>query len=125
MRRQLAAVALLSMLAGCASLDPLFSASVSPQSVIVAANSFDAIEATATNYLKLPTCSATSGLICKVPAAVAQIVPAIRSGRTARNSLEALLAANANASIPVARYKTLTTAISTLQAIVNQYSLKG
>ena len=114
-------------LAGCSTLSTLgviAGTSVSPQTALVLANSFDAIETVATGYLQLPPCGSTTG-VCRQQAAVANIVPAIRSGRTARNQIEALLKANTGAAIPIASYNTLDAAITTLQSVYSQYNIKG
>ena len=116
-------------LAGCAALqnayDTLNGTSVSPTAVYVAANAFDAVEVTATNYLKLPKCTGSNGPVCRSPAATKQIIPAVRSGRVARTNLENFMAQNPGALGPVGLYNALTTATSTLQAIVQQYSIGG
>jgi hypothetical protein len=88
------------------------SASVTPTQIIVAGNAFDALEATATQYL----------LYCKSvnyapqPCALGNrkpVVAAVRSGRAARNQLETY-AAQGNAG-PADLYNTLTAAITSLQ----------
>jgi|SRR6185437_14275319 len=96
---------------------------VSPTAVIVAANAFDAVEATATNYLRLPKCTATNGPVCRNPKATAAIIPAIRSGRVARNNLEQFMKDNPGQLGPQGLYNALTTATSTLQAIFAQYGV--
>lgn len=115
-------------LGGCSALTTLqeiSGSSVSPTQVIVVANSFDAIEATATNYLKLPACPGTASQpVCRNQAAVNIIVPAIRSGRTARSQLEAYVTANPGQAAPVSGYNTLTTAISAIQNALAQYTSK-
>lgn len=108
-------------LAGCAGLLP--SASASPQSALVAANSFDALETVATGYLELPHCATSSSAACRNASAVASIVPAVRTGRTARNQIEALLQANNGGAIPLATYNTLSASIATLEAVYAQYSI--
>ena len=129
MKKLLISFAVVLSLAGCASLqsayDTLNGTTVSPTAVYVAANAFDAVEVTATNYLKLKKCSATSGPVCRSPTATAQIIPAVRAGRVARTNLEAFMAQNPGALGPVGLYNALTTATSTLQAIVAQYNVKG
>lgn len=114
-------------LAGCASIqnayDTLNGTTVSPTAVYVAANAFDAVEATATNYLRLKKCSATSGPVCRDPSATAQIIPAVRAGRVARTNLENFMAQNPGALGPVGLYNALTTATSTLQSVVSQYKV--
>ena len=126
LRKSLIVVALAASLGGCAQLQTDYSvltgATISPTAVIVSANAFDGLEATATIYLKLPQCP-TVTKVCRAPEAVPGIVKAVRAGRTARNSLEALLAANGNSAIPVASYNTLTAAVSSLQSIFAQYQV--
>lgn len=96
--------------------------SVTPQSVIIAANTFDGIEVTAKNYLLLPWCTTGGATICKTPAGVNAIVPAVRSGRSARNQLEASINANPGAPVSITPYNVLTAAISSLQSALAQYN---
>lgn len=125
--RKLLVLALLLGLGGCANLQNdwnlLTSAQVTYTTVAVAANTFDALEATATAYLKLPKCSATSGSICRSPSATAKIVPAVRSGRVARNNLEQFFATNPGALGPAGLYNALQAAITTLQSVIAQYNI--
>lgn len=118
----------LTSLVGCASLTNDYNAitgsTVSPTAVIVAANAFDAVEATATNYLRLKKCSATTGPVCRNVAATAAIIPAIRSGRQARNNLEAFMQANPGVLGPTGLYNALTMATSTLEQVFAQYQIK-
>jgi hypothetical protein len=114
------------LLAACANgqnvIGQISNTSVPPSVALVAANSFDALEAVATAYLQLPPCGGAV-VVCRQPAAVANIVPAVRSGRVARNQIESLLSANSGAPIPIASYNTLTAAISTLQAVDAQFNI--
>ena len=125
MNKIIIALALAFGIAGCASIqnayDTLNGTTVSPTAVYVAANAFDAVEATATNYLRLKKCSTTSGPVCRDPSATAKIIPAVRSGRVARTNLEQFMKDNPGALGPVGLYNALTTATSTLQSIVAQY----
>ena len=125
MRKILISLTIVLSLAGCASIqnvyDTLNGTTVSPTAVYVAANAFDAVEATATNYLRLHKCTATSGPVCRSPTATAQIIPAVRAGRVARTNLENFMQQNPGALGPVGLYNALTTATNTLQAIVSQY----
>lgn len=111
-------------LGGCSTiqnLETIASGSVSPQQVLVAANSFDAIEATATTYLNLPTCPIAQP-ICKTQSVVATLVPQIRNARSARNQLEAYMTANPGQAVPVSNYNVLVTGINTLQTALASYS---
>ena len=56
--------------------------------VIVIGNAFVAVEATATNYLKLPLCR-TMTHICRTPAISADIVHGVKAARVAVLALEA------------------------------------
>ena len=115
-------------LGGCSTItqawDVATATSVPPQYALAAANSFDAVETVATGYLQLPACGSTGASVaCRNAVAVAKIVPAVRSGRAARNAIETLLGQNSGAAIPVASYNTLEAAISTLQTINSQYNI--
>lgn len=125
MKRIILALSLAFALAGCASLSNTWNAvtgaTVSPAAVIVAANAFDALEVTATNYLKLVKCNGSNGPVCRDPAATKVIVPAVRSGRVARNNLEQFLKDNPGQLGPSGLYNALTASINTLQGVVAQY----
>lgn len=124
---KLAALLLIPAIAlgGCSTISTLTGASVKPQAALVAANSFDALETVATGYLQLPLCTTTPIAACRNQTAAAKIGPAVRSGRTARNQIEALLQANAGAAIPVASLNTLQAAIAALQSIYTQYNIQS
>lgn len=124
---RIAALSLLFVLGGCANFqnawNVLTSAQVTPQTVVVAANTFDALEATATAYLKLRRCSATSGPVCRDPGVTKKIIPAVRSGRVARNNLEQFFRDHPGQLGPQGLYDALQAAINTLQGIISQYHL--
>lgn len=119
----------LVVLAGCAqqvqeaenAWHVVTGATITPTQVYVAANAFDGIEATATTYLRLPKCGT---LPCRNPSATAVIVPAIRSGRLARNKLEAAVTVNPGAPVDANLFSTLTTSTDTIKAILNQYNIQ-
>ena len=126
--RKFIAVALLAVsLSGCATFQNAYNAatgsSVPGNLVIVAVNSFDAVEATATNYLRLPKCIAGGTPFCRSVTATAKLVPAIRAGRVARNNLEAFMQANPGALGPAGLYNALISATTTLQGVVNTYNV--
>jgi len=127
--KRLIPLILVLALGGCAQLtnayDTLTGVTVSPTAVYVAANAFDAVEVTATNYLKLPKCTGANGPVCRNPTATAQIIPAVRAGRVARTNLESFMAQNPGALGPTGLYNALTSATATLQAIVSQYNIGG
>lgn len=127
MKKLAIALTLAFGLMGCAQVQnawtTLTGAQVSPQAVIVAANTFDALEATATNYLRLRKCTGTNGPVCRDPAATAKIIPAIRAGRVARNNLEQFLKDHPGQLGPSGLYDALVTANTTLQGVFAQYNV--
>lgn len=73
-----------------ATVTTITGTTASQKQVAVAVQAFDAVEVTATNYLKLPTCatgvSTVSGT-CKKSAVVATLITDVKAGRAARDSL--------------------------------------
>lgn len=128
MRKIILAFALAVSLGGCATLQRIDaawqavkSATVSPQAVVVAANTFNALEATATNYLRLAKCNGSNGPICRDPAITAKVIPAVRAGRAARDSLLAFQRAHPGQLGDQGVYEALQASISTLTQIINTY----
>lgn len=114
-------------LAGCASFGNFtgINPTVSPQAADVAVNTFDALEAAATAYNQLPLCAAGASIACHTAGAKAAIKPAILTGRTARNELEAALKASGGAAIPVLSWNNLQSAITTLQSLYANYNIQA
>lgn len=130
--KRIVLVALLALaipLASCASLtktyDIITGATVSPAAVIVIGNAFDALEVTATNYLVFCRSNRTSPACSGYVAARKQILPAVRSGRVARNNLEAFMAANPGALGPSGLYNAVVASVNTLQTVVQTYAISG
>jgi hypothetical protein len=123
MKLKLASLVIVGALgfSGCAYVSTLEGTTVSPTQVIVAGNSFDAIEATATNYIRLPLCPAAT--LCRTAAATKAIVPAVRAARTARSQMEAYVNANPGSPAPVSLYNTAITAINALESALAQYNV--
>lgn len=116
MRKIILTLSLALALGGCANIQTAWKvvteAKVSPQQILVAANAFDAAEASATQYL----------LYCKAgghgtsPCALAtrqKVVTGVRTGRSARNALEPYIISGGAG--PSGIYNTLISAVSTLQ----------
>jgi hypothetical protein len=126
MKKIILAFALALSLGACSTLQSLSSLTtvqVSPQAVYLAENSFDAIEVTATGYLRIchakmstPGCSST---------AIAQIIPAVRSGRVARSNINAFMKAHPDALGAAGLYDALVTATNTLQSVSTTYNIAG
>lgn len=108
-------------LSSCAALNAVESVNISPTQVYVAAQAFDAVEATATNYVRLPVCKAGQTFVknqCSTLAAISRLVPAIHAGRTDRDNLEAYVKANPKGGIGASGlYSALTAATATIKAV--------
>lgn len=119
------ALPLLLLLGGCLTLGDLYNVAtgvtVTPTQMYVAANSFDAIEVTATNYIVLCNTSPANPACNKT--AIKKLIPAIRAGRIARNNLEAFVAANPGTPGPTTLYNALVSAIATLNQIYTLYGV--
>jgi hypothetical protein len=127
MKKIFAVVALALSLGSCASLQSginyVTGATISPRAVYLAENSYDAIEVTATGYLRIcharmttPGCSST---------AIAQLIPAVRSGRVARSNINAFMKAHPDALGVTGLYDALVTATNTLQSVATTYNIAG
>lgn len=133
MRKILLAGAMVFGLAGCANTtqtlgnvwSAVTGATVPESSVIIAVNTFDALEATATNYLQLPRCTGKNGPVCRDPVATAKIIPAVRAGRVARTNLETFQQNNPGQLGPVGLYNALQAAVTTLQGVMAQYNIRS
>ena len=113
MKKLILCVAVLG-LTGCAAIDTITGNNVSPTTVYVAANSFDALEGTAANYLKLPICGS---LPCRTQALSQKLVTDMRAGRLIRNQLEALInAGNGNAIVPTSIYNSLVAVVTAINS---------
>lgn len=121
MKKLLFVVAIAAALTGCQTFSKLTGATVSPQAMLVAANSFDAVESTATNYIGYCTPNPKPAG-CNVNA-IKQLIPAIRAGRIARNNIEAFVAGNPGKLGATGLYNALTTVTATLSQIEVQYGI--
>lgn len=135
MRKFFVALLLSISVAGCAQFQALeqkvstvysavTGATVNPQAILVASNIFDGLEVTATNYLRLVKCNGTTP-VCRDPAATKAIIPAIRSGRVARNNLQQFFKDHPGQLGPSGLYDALQKSIGTLQSVFAQYQIGG
>ena len=121
--KKIIAIGLLAFsLVGCAQLQNAYNvvtgAAITPEQVYVSANAFDAIEASATQYLRLPVCGSAP---CRNAGATQTIVAAVRSGRLARNKLESAVNANPTGPVDANLLATLTSSTSTLKSILAEF----
>jgi len=116
MRKILLAVALSLSLGACATIQAdwaiVTGASVSPTQIIVAANAFDAGEASATQYLLYCKATTPAPTYCALATRQA-VVAAVRAGRVARAQLEPYIVSGAAG--PSAVYNTLVAVVTQLQ----------
>lgn len=96
------------------------STSVTPRDAYIAINGFDAVEATATNYLRLPRCNGSRPL-CRSPAATPEIIRGIRAGRVARNDVKSYLRAHPGQNLAIRSYDDLIAAKDSLISVINKY----
>jgi len=108
---------LLFVLGACASLqtawDVVTGTEVSPTQILVAANAFDAGEASATQYLLFCKATKPAPSYCALSTRKT-VVTAVRAGRVARTQLEPYIVSGTAG--PAALYNTLVATITTLQA---------
>jgi hypothetical protein len=113
--KSLLTVGLIISLSGCVTSQ---TAILTPQQVFVAANTFDAMETSAKNYLRLPLCPTVT--VCRTQVVSVSLTNSVRVARRARNQLEAFINANPGSTIPVNLYQTVATAVSALQNLMIQ-----
>lgn len=100
-------------------------ASVDPQAIIVAANTFDGLQATAKAYLRLPRCTGANGPVCRSPAATPPLINAVQSGRRARNAALAFLKSHPGQLGPQGVYDALQSSVGLIQSIFATYNIGG
>lgn len=97
---------------------------VTPQQIYIAANAFDAVKVSATNYLELRRCP-TNAPFCRDPSVTKKLIPLIRAGTIARNNAVSWARANPNGFADVSLYEKLTSITSTIEAMMRQYNIGG
>ncbi len=127
MKKLLIIITLGLTLSGCAGLtrawDVATSATVSPQTVVIARNSFDTIEVSATNYLNLTRCDKTSSKVCREKSVTAILGPALLNARKARNDLVSFQKTHPGQLGPQGLYDALQLSITTLTGIMDTYHI--
>lgn len=106
------------------TVESIESGSVSPEAIYIARNAFDTVEVSATNYLMLKKCPQNAPF-CRDPIATAKLIPAIRSGRVARNNASQFLKDHPNQLGTQGLYDALVSTTNTIKQILNQYNIGG
>lgn len=120
MKKLIIAIGFALALAGCATLKILTGDVVPPRAVYIAINAFDAVEVTATNYLRLPLCG-TGPTVCRDPQKSASIVTWVRAGRADRNTLKSGLRSNPKGNLSIVNvYNDLRNVTAQLGALVQR-----
>ncbi len=104
-----------------ATVESAATGTVSPAAIYVARNAFDAVEVSATNYLNLKRCPTAA--FCRDPAATALLIPAIRSGRDARNAATLFLKQHPNQLGTQGLYDALTSSTDIIKGILARYNV--
>lgn len=105
MKKLIIVAALGLALSSCSAIDAakyVAGITVPPKITAVAVTTFDAVEVSATNYLRLPMCTdgqTTLKDACKDAKVVPQLIKDVRAGRAARDALWASAKANAGSGI--------------------------
>jgi hypothetical protein len=97
---------------------------VTPQQIYIAANAFDAVKISATNYLKLKRCP-TNAPFCRDPSVTKKLIPLIRAGTIARTNAVAWARTNPNGFADKSLYEKLTAITSTIEEMMRQYNIGG
>lgn len=97
---------------------------VTPQQIYIAANAFDAVKVSATNYLEFRRCP-TNAPFCRDPSVTKKLIPLIRAGTIARNNAVSWARANPNGFAEQSLYDKLTAITSTIEEIMRQYNIGG
>ncbi len=106
------------------AVETVGTATVSPESIYIARNAFDTVEVSATNYLTLKKCP-TNAPFCRDTVATAKLIPAIRSGRVARNNATQFLKDHPNQLGSQGLYDALASSTDTIKKILAQYNIGG
>lgn len=95
---------------------------VSPEMVLIASNSFDAVQVTATNYLRLKRCTGDNGPICRDPTVTPTLIAVIKSGRVARDDLQKFMRDHPGALGKTGLYNALIQSVGTIKGMIATYA---
>ena len=107
-------------LSACSTISAVTDAKVPAKTIIVAANAFDGLKVTAKNYLVYCTPN-PAPIGCDDAAIKNKLVPAIKSGTTARDTLEQFLADHPGQLGDKGVYDALVDANSTIQSVIANF----
>lgn len=117
-------LALAIPMGGCATLDKLVNVNttvstytVKPSDMVIARQSFNAVEIAATQYLSLKRCDG-SNVVCRSPAVTPDLIQAIRRGRVARNNITQFVKDHPGQLGPTGLYDAVVSATSTIQSVL-------
>ena len=117
-------------LAGCAdfravtnTIGAIADASVPAKTVIIAANSFGAVEATAKNIIV--ACTPVQRPAACNDTVLRKLIAAVRAGRNARDGLESFLAAHPGQLGSKGLYDALQASIATITQAISTYQANG
>lgn len=123
----LAATAALALV-GCQTVEALRGVTVTPTQVYIAANAFDALEATATNYVKLPLCTAGQTFVkngCSSRSAIVRLSELVHVGRADRDQLEAWARSGASQPGLTGLYSGLQAAVDGIKLVLKDYGAQS
>lgn len=114
-------------LAGCGAVQDVeyaVTAKIPQNQIATAVQSFDALEVSATQYLKLPICAAGVSIAtgCKAPGSATKVITDVKAGRAARNALWASSKASSDGGVPATSlvYTTFTSYVSAVSADIGK-----
>lgn len=117
-------------LPACATINKIVAAAeaassitVSPQAIVIATNTFNAIEASATNYLNLTRCDKTTSKVCRDKAVTRVLIPAVLNARKARDDLIAFQRSHPGQLGTQGLFDALQLSITTLTGIMDTYHI--
>lgn len=125
--KNLAVFAVVMGLGGCGAVQDVeyaVTAKIPQNQIATAVQSFDALEVSATQYIKLPTCAAGISIAtgCKAPGSAMNVISDVQAGRAARNALWASSKASSDGSVPATSlvYTTFTSYVSAVSADIGK-----
>src|SRR5262245_53043725 len=117
MRKYLLALPIAFVLSSCAAMAAIEKVKLSSNQVYAIINSYDVAVISATQYLKLPGKCTPTVRVCRNKRVTRIIVPAVRKGRVARNTLRQNCLESANSRSCINAFQILTTSVKAIQSV--------